>query len=178
MGRLRGAGLALTVAAGVWAAPLLPAPLWREPAVGAETARVTTCKFVGMPLRLKPGLSTQEGAFRFHRIADGTVTCDGPVLGERVPHPGTWTAGFGSATGSCTGGTGVFTHKFDFRTRNGNLNLTNRGTFTFGPLAGGVIDGEFDGDKIKGSFSVFPKDGDCVTSPLTQVLGEGQGTLK
>jgi len=72
----------------------------------------------------------------------------------------------------------VFTDVFTFPTKNGRLKLVNSGPFTFGPLKGGVVGGEFDGDAMAGTFSVSPRKGDCVTAPLAEVVLSGKGTLR
>lgn len=152
--------------------------LWVAPATGVETAKTTKCTFEGMTIAITPGMTTKTEAFKFRQATAGTARCDGPVLGKKVTGPGGWQASFGSFTGSCTGGKGEFTHQFEFPTSNGEVKLTNKGPFTFGPGKGGAIGGELDGDKMTGSFSVFPEGGNCVTRPVTRVSAKGEGTLR
>lgn len=164
-------GMAITVAAAV------VGPVWATPATGAEAA-ATTCTLGGMTLKLTPGLTTKTQDFTFKGTTKGTVDCKGPVLGKKVTGPGVWARDAGTGTGSCTGGKGTYEWAVVFPTADGKLKLTDKGTYTFGPLKGGAVGGEFDGEKFAGSFSTLPKKGDCVTSPLTVLTVEGKSTLK
>lgn len=89
-----------------------------------------------------------------------------------------WSASYGTVIGSCAGGESEVTDVFEFPTDNGTLKLAIKGTYTFALRKGGIAGGDFDTDKMKGSFSFFPTKGDCIISPVTEFAAEGQGTLK
>lgn len=104
----------------------------------------------------------------------GTINCVGAVNGHRVTGPGTLGfAGFFDV--SCAGGTGYETVSATIPTSAGPQKLTFPVKETVGP---GV--GYKSSDSLMGPlpFVYYPTEGDCVTSPVTEIFFSGQGVLK
>jgi len=170
---IRAAGVAVAIT-GLSVALLVPK------ASDADAASATKCTGKVPSVMLDPGLeATKHISGTFHNNGTGPVECAGPVLGKTPTGPGVFTHDAGKFEGSCAkGGKGVFTLTFRIPTKNGTVELVNTGPFTFGALQGGVVGGEYSGNAERGSFSVLPKKGDCVTSPITELAVDFKMTLK
>jgi hypothetical protein len=136
---------------------------------GAEESG-SHCTFQHVP-DLEPGLSYQETSGKFIDPGGGTITCEGDVAGS-----GDYTDS-GTVTGTCQGGG---TAEGDPTFTIGGQTFTDHIKITFGEPStkGGIVHAKFEGEKTKGTIELTPTKGDCVTSPVTQVKGVGEFTLK
>ncbi len=130
----------------------------------------THCTFQHVP-NLSPGLSYQSTTGTFTDPGGGTAKCTGDVSGS-----GSYTDS-GTVTGTCQGG-GVA--EGDPRFTIGDRTFTDHIKLTFGKPStkGGVVHGDFEGSRVKGTVELTPTKGDCVLSPVTQVKGVGEFALK
>lgn len=128
------------------------------------------CTFQHVP-NLKPGLSYKPSSGNFIDPGGGTAKCEGAVNGS-----GSYTDS-GTVTGTCQGGgTAVGDPTFTI----GGQTFTDHVNIKFGELStkGGIVHATFEGAKTKGTIELTPTKGDCVISPVTQVKGVGEFTLK
>ena len=128
------------------------------------------CTFQHVP-NLDPGLSYKQTDGKFIDPGGGTVDCKGAVSGS-----GTYSDS-GTVSGTCQGG-GVAEGDPTFTI--GGQTFTDHVKITFGKPStkGGVVHADFEGSKTKGTIELTPTKGDCVFSPVTQVKGVGEFTLK
>lgn len=112
----------------------------------------------------------------------GTVTCDGPVNGKTPTGPGTYGASGKYGTedpDDCSNAEGVYQNSITIPTADGPQRVTNEGDWTAGAFqGGGAFGGTFTGKTADGSFESTPKEGDCVTKPLTKMDISLRWTLK
>ncbi|MGH8990146.1 MAG: hypothetical protein ACRDZ7_01300 [Acidimicrobiia bacterium] len=103
----------------------------------------------------------------------GTVTCDGPVNGKQPTGPGTFGASGRYGTedpDTCSDIEGVFENSSTLPTGDGEENFKNKGTWAAGTFkGGGAFGGDFSGDRANGTFEATPKEGDCVSAPMTKL---------
>ena len=139
---------------------------------GASAQKTTNCEAT-VDIVVSPGLTAEGSSGTFTSNGEtGTITCDGPVDGAEPTGAGTWgiAGNYGTEDpDSCTGGgEGDVVHSFTFPTADGSHHGENHATFTFGALSGGsTFGGEVQGDKLSGTFSVTPREGDCFSKPMT-----------
>lgn len=167
---------ALAAAVAGMCAATLAAPV----AHAASAASATKCELTLDRVRIEPGLAaTAKKPFEFRNVGTGTATCDGPVLGKKPTGPGVYSLLAGTGRGSCAGGgSGTFRIAVTFPTADGPVKLTDRGTYTFGALKGGVVGVESTGKKGVVVSSVTPTKGNCVTAPVTEMSLTSTLTLK
>jgi hypothetical protein len=154
---------ALTLAGGIVAVGTTPS--------GAEESG-THCTFQHVP-DLKPGISYQPSSGTFVDPGGGTVECKGAVNGS-----GSYTDSGTYSDATCQGG-GKAMGDPSFTI--GDQTFTDHIRITFGEPSTngkGMVHAEFEGDKVKGTIELTPTKGDCVSSPVTQVRGVGEFTLK
>ena len=112
----------------------------------------------------------------------GTVTCDGPVNGKMPTGPGTYGASgrYGTANpDDCSNAEGDYQNSITIPTADGPQRVTNQGPWSAGAFqGGGAFGGTFKGETADGSFESTPKEGDCVTKPLTKMDIRLKWTLK
>jgi hypothetical protein len=112
----------------------------------------------------------------------GTVTCDGPVNGRKPTGPGTYGASGRYGTrgpDDCSKAEGDYQNSITIPTADGPQHVTNHGTWTAGAFqGGGAFGGTFTGETADGTFQTNPKEGDCVTKPLTKADAVVRWTLK
>jgi hypothetical protein len=141
---------------------------------GVSAQQATACEAT-VDIDMAPGLSSTASSGTFtSRGETGTVSCDGPVNGHQPSGPGTFGASghYGTQGGDvCTsGGEGDAKQRWTFPTADVDEEVTDTQTFTYGALSGGsTFGGEFKGERYSGTFEVSPKQGDCVTTPLTKI---------
>jgi hypothetical protein len=103
----------------------------------------------------------------------GTVTCDGPVNGKKPTGPGTYGAygNYGTKDpDNCSNAEGVFHNSITVPTADGPQTVTNQGDWVVGAFRGnGAFGGAFTGETADGTFDGTPKQGDCVTTPMTKM---------
>ena len=138
---------------------------------GAESG--THCTFSAAPADLKPGITYTPSSGTFVDPGGGTVECKGAVNGT-----GTYTDSGTYRDATCqNGGTGEGDPTFTI----GSRTLTDHVHITFGKPstnAKGIVHGDFEGQKFKGTIEITPTKGDCVINPLTQVKGVGDFTVR
>ena len=131
----------------------------------AAQQQATRCT-VEVSIVASPGLSEQPSSGAFHSDGEtGTIKCaDG-----RTGTFGT-DGRYGTKNPStCTsGGEGWGVQTFTIK------GVTVRDTFTFtnAGVSQGKLSGKSEGERLSGSFTVTPTDGDCFTKPMTK------GTIK
>ena len=138
---------------------------------GADSG--TRCTFQHVP-NLNPGVSYNSTSGTFTDPGGGTADCKGAVNGSG-PYVDSGT--YSNAT--CQGG----------GTAEGDPTFTINGeTFTdhikivFGKepprFPKGLVHATFEGEKVKGTIELMPTKGDCMSSPVTQIRGQGEFTMK
>ena len=138
---------------------------------GADSG--TRCTFQHVP-DLKPGVSYNSTSGTFTDPGGGTAECKGAINGSG---PYTDSGTYSNAT--CQGG----------GTAEGDPTFTINGeTFTdhvkivFGKepphFPNGLVRATFEGEKTKGTIDLMPTKGDCMSSPVTQIRGQGEFILK
>jgi hypothetical protein len=148
----------------------------------AVAAQPTVCTFEE-DVVASPGLSTAKSSGTFTSNGEtGTVSCNGPVNGGQPTGQGTEgiSGHYGTKGGdSCpSGGGGDFVTSFTIPTSRGAQHFTNSGTFTYGGIQQGLFAGQFQGDRMSGTFVARPTQGDCATAPVTKFHVTNRGTLK
>ncbi|MGQ0844113.1 MAG: hypothetical protein ACT4QF_08245 [Sporichthyaceae bacterium] len=151
------------------------------PTAPASATATTPCKVRAADVTFRPGVTLKPGRGSFVGSA-GRVDCDGRVLGRTVTGPGVYTSAGRIGTvdpDSCTsGGEGWGVMTITFPTAKGKFVLRNPFTFTYGAVTKkGLLKGEFTGDFFDGVFSITPKKGNCVTSPLTVSTASAEGEV-
>jgi hypothetical protein len=151
------------------------------PRAAVRAASPTACDFQA-DYTISPGLSTSPSSGTVTTNGDtGTITCSGPVNGKNPTGPGKIgvTGHYGTKSGeTCqSGGGGDFVANFSVPTSSGSEHVTVTGTFTYGGIQGGLFNGQFQGDRMSGTFQVRPTQGDCVTAPMTKAHQAARGTL-
>jgi hypothetical protein len=146
-----------------------------------SAASGTTCMVEHVPT-LKPGLSAVEGSSgTFEDAQDGTITCDGPVVGVTPTGPGTLhdKGNYGTKDGdSCFGGgEGEGAYTLVLPTADGERTLLAPFTMTFGDPntnGEGVVTVHLRGEGWSGDLGVTPTKGDCFSTPVTEVRVTGK----
>lgn len=146
------------------------------PASPAFSASGSTASCLVMsPLSFSPGIRTASQRVTSTSHGEtGTITCVGTVNGHEVMGPGTiGFAGFFDV--SCLGGTGHETVSVTIPTSAGPEKLNFPVDETVFP---GI--GYKSSESLLGplAFVYYPTEGNCVTSPVTEVAFAGQGVLK
>ena len=150
---------------------------------GVSAQQATRC-MATVDLELSPGLSNEPSSGTFTSNGEtGEVECEGPVNGKEPTGKGTWGVdghyGTEDPDACTTGGEGDAMQSSTVPTKDGEEKVTNNATFTFGALqGGGTFGGEFTGDNAEGTFEVTPKEGDCVSAPITKITVTLDYTLK
>lgn len=151
--------------------------------VASEAASGTTCKVEHVPT-LKPGLSVQGSSGTFEDAQDGTISCDGPVMGITPTGPGRLhdKGNYGTKDpDSCFGGgEGDGSYTLVFPTADGEQKLVAPFTFTFGGPATngeGVVALHVRGDGWSAELGVTPTKGDCFSAPVTEVRVTGKAAF-
>ena len=138
---------------------------------GADSG--THCTFQHVP-DLKPGVSYNSTSGTFTDPGGGTADCKGAINGSG---PYTDSGTYSNAT--CQGG-GMAEGDPTF-TINGET-FTDHVKITFGKepphFPNGLVRATFEGEKTKGTIDLMPTKGDCMFSPVTQIRGQGEFTIK
>jgi hypothetical protein len=155
------------------------------PSVGAgeATAQAKTNCEARTVFEFSPGFWREGNTGTFTTGGEtGTVTCDGPVNGKMPTGPGTYggSGRYGTENpDDCANAEGDYQNSITIPTADGPQHLSNRGLWKAGAFqGGGVFGGTFTGETADGTFEVTPKEGDCVTKPLTKTDGIVRWTLK
>jgi hypothetical protein len=161
--------------------------LFGSGAGSAGAGEGTRCTFA-YAVTLSPGLSVQPSTGTVSTDGPtGKLDCDGPVNGREARGAGTigidghygLDGGDSCASGFAGGGDGAGSSTLTVPTRGEDQRVTDTYALTYGqPSSRGVISGTFHGDRYSGTFSLYPLEGDCVTSPITRALLTGEGVLR
>jgi hypothetical protein len=139
----------------------------------AQAAEGTRCTFQHVP-DLKPGVSYNSTSGTFIDPGGGTAECKGAVNGS-----GPYTDSGTYTNATCQSG-GMAEGDPSF-TINGQT-FTDHIKIVFGKEPPrnfkGFVYATFEGEKVKGWIELTPTKGDCVSSPVTQIRGVGEFTLK
>jgi hypothetical protein len=135
----------------------------------------TTCRGVH-DVTLTPGFSIQTGSGTFVHH-NGTVECTGPVNGYKPAGAGTTDAygdyhGVSCASAVTRDGSANEVFTMDIPSASGVQRVVSHllVTFTGRPgTHGGLVEGQFTGDHMSGTFEATPLEGDCVSRPLSRV---------
>jgi hypothetical protein len=131
---------------------------------------------MSIPTRLSPGFSLTSSTGTYGTAGEaGTMLCLGSVDGNRVTGPGTF--GFeGTYTGDCFGNVGSGTYSFTLPTESGSRHFT--GSYTERRTGfNGPVEASQPGGRFHGVFVVLPREGDCVSTPVTGVVINIAGTF-
>ena len=138
------------------------------PAHAADTAVCT----LSHPLTLSPGLTLARDRHGATNNSIGSINCLGSLKGHQIVGPGSVTDD-ASLVGNCVQGTGSGTFVFSIPIAGGTNVLVSE-KYTFGYV--GIV-GTFSAPTFSGVFEFLPQIGDCVLTPLTQVVVLAQGTI-
>lgn len=145
--------------------------------VGADSG--TTCVIEHL-VSLEPGLSVQGSSGTFEDKVLGTASCDGPVNGVTPTGPGTFhdKGRYGTKDpDSCLGGgEGEGAYTMVFPTAAGDQTVVLPFTLKYGDPStkNGPVAIHTRGEGWIGEFGGTPKEGDCVSKPVTKVLAKGE----
>jgi hypothetical protein len=139
-----------------------------------DEGKGTEC-FIDKDDVLSPGLSISPSSGTVATPAPGVIECHGKVNGHDPKGDGQVTeqARYGTKDpDTCqNGGEGDGKLEVSIPTSAGVERFTMLFTFTYGEPStrGGVVAGKFQGRGFHGTFDATPKEGDCVTKPVTRV---------
>jgi hypothetical protein len=142
--------------------------------LGDENEKGAHC-FIDKDDTLSPGLSLQGSSGSVATPGPGIIECHGKINGADPTGDGQVTeeARYGTKDpDTCQGGgEGDGKLNISIPTSAGLQTFVATFTFTFGEPSthGGVVAGRFQGDGIHGTFDATPKQGDCVSKPVTLV---------
>ena len=147
-----------------------------------EAQQKTTCE-ARADFDFTPGFWREGNSGTFTTNGEaGTVTCNGPVNGKMPTGPGTYgvQGNYGTKDpDNCSNAEGDYRNSITVPTADGPQKVTNQGRWVVGAFrGGGAFGGEFTGETADGTFEGTPKDGDCVTSPMTKMGVVLRWTLK
>jgi hypothetical protein len=151
---------------------VLTLPLLAVAPASAATGSTAACSF-SLTLTLAPGISgTSSGTSTVTTHGEtGTITCAGTVAGKGIDGMGT-IGEEGTVDGTCALGSGSTTFSMTIPTASGPVTMRTPATFIYGPGLG-----YGGGDAFHGSFQFLPTAGDCITTPVTQIVVLGQHIL-
>jgi hypothetical protein len=139
-----------------------------------DEGKGTEC-FIDKDDVLSPGLSLSPSSGTLATPAPGVIECHGKVNGHDPTGDGQVTeqGRYGTKDpDTCqNGGEGDGRFVVSVPTNGGVQTFTMLFTFTYGEPStrGGVVAGKFSGKGFHGTFDATPKEGDCVTKPVTRV---------
>ena len=151
--------------------------------IGAEAQqKPTTCEAT-TDMDLSPGFWREGNSGTFTTNGEtARVTCNGPVNGKQPTGPGKFAAWgmYGTKDpDTCNNAEGVFQNSMTIPTAGGNEKWTNKGDWLAGAFkGGGAFGGDFTGNNGDGTFEVTPRQGDCVSGPMTKVSTVIRWTMK
>jgi len=147
----------------------------------ADGPSAAICSWTGRAT-FSPGLTftPQRGTLQFPGRS-GSIICQGTIRGAEVTGPGTLglqgdyglgplSEAFGG--GACHEGGARFVFAMTIPTKNGPVELSATADAEHvGPL------GQYQGPSFSGALRFSPGKGDCVNSPATELVMNGQGLL-
>jgi hypothetical protein len=167
-----------------WRLALIPALALMAP-VGVrrvEAQPPTNCES-RFDMVMSPGLWREGNSGTFTTNGEsGKVTCDGPVNGKNPTGPGTFGAHgrYGTdGADSCNKIEGIYENFMTVPTADGHEKVKNKGDWVAGAFkGGGAFGGRFTGETGDGTYEAAPKEGDCVTKPMTVISVVARWTMK
>jgi hypothetical protein len=144
------------------------------PAVSV-TPSTATCN-ARWTLKFSPPIAPDPGVSAWTSHGEtGTIQCAGTVNGHIVTGAGT-TGSHGVFEGSCVmGGTASETISITVPTTGGPQKLAFKTTLVVGPGTGIKFSDSFVGLFL---FEYYPTKGDCLNTPVEEIVSFGQGVLK
>ncbi len=140
------------------------------PATAAEQAS-TKCT-VEVVLVASPGLSQEPGSGAYHTGGEtGKMSC---ADGRSGTYGTDGRYGTNKAATCSSGGEGWGVNSFTLD----GTNVRDTYTIVFPGMSQGTLQGTFDGERISGSWTFTPTEGDCVTKPMSKGTLKIEGTLK
>ena len=150
---------------GVFSLILLSAPVL--PAGAQQQGARCTADYV---VKLSPGLGSEPASGVFHSDGEsGSIDCQG----QRGTFGGDGRYGTKDPMTCTSGGEGWGVHSF---TIDGDT-IKNSFTMEIGSISDRPTSGRFEGERLSGTFSVTPIEGDCVTKQATSVRVKIDGLL-
>ena len=170
MRRPRAAVTAVALVALVFLIPARPSPAAAtEPAAPVGSEAVCVAQWLDT---LTPGISLTPSTVTFTSNGPtGTITCVGSVRGHAVTGPGTF-GEQGRISGTCASGSGEAIFTMTIPTDGGPQTVIVPAVFTTVGTVGLRPTGTF-----PGGFVAVPAQGDCVTTPITQIAVVLYGVL-
>jgi hypothetical protein len=147
-----------------------------------EAQEKTRCETT-VDMDIAPGLWREGNAGTYTTNGEtGPVTCTGPVSGKQPTGPGTFSGQGRYGTkdpDTCDNAEGIYNNTMTLPTAGGQVRWADQGTWAAGTFkGGGAFGGDFSSDKVTGTFEVTPKEGDCVSKPLTKISALIRWTIK
>jgi hypothetical protein len=119
---------------------------------------------------LSPGIGSEPVSGVFHSDGEsGTIDCEG----RKGTFGGDGRYGTKDPVTCTSGGQGWGVNSF---TIDGKT-VKNTFTMEFGGISGGFVTGRFEGDRMSGTFTFTPIEGDCVSQPATSGRVQIDGLL-
>jgi hypothetical protein len=151
--------------------------------VGADAQQKPTSCESAVDMDLSPGFWREGNSGTFTTNGEtGTVKCNGPVNGKQTTGPGSFgvSGRYGTKDpDTCNNAEGIYRASITVPTADGKEKWTNRGDWAAGAFkGGGAFGGDFTGENGDGTFEVTPKQGDCVSSPMTKIHVTVRWTMK
>jgi hypothetical protein len=146
--------------------------------VQAQEKKTTNCEF-SFDADVSPGFWREGNRGTWGTNGEtGTMTCDGPMNGKRLTGPGKFAIGGHYGTkgdNTCDRLQGDYQISVNFPTADGKETVKDNGTWAAGTFkGGGAFGGEWAGERAYGTFETTPREGDCVTKPMTKAHVTGR----
>lgn len=120
---------------------------------------------------LSPGIGSDPVSGAWHSGGEtGTVDCQG----RKGTFGGDGRYGTKDPDSCTSGGEGWGVHSFTLQ----GESIKSTMTYDFGGISGGIVSGRFQGERLSGTFTFTPVEGDCVKNPATKGKVHIEGTLK
>lgn len=131
----------------------------------------TRCTFE-VVVSLSPGLSQQPSSGPYHTGGEtGTIKC---VDGRSGTFGSDGRYGTKEPVTCTSGGEGWGVSSFTMN----NVNVKDSATIKFAGMSQGTTSGKFEGERLSGSYTYTPIDGDCFNKPLTKGTVRAEAILK
>ena len=149
------------IAAVLLSAPVMPA--------GAQQQQGIPCT-ADYEVSLSPGFGSEPVSGAFHSDGEsGTIDCQG----RTGTFGGDGRYGTEEPVTCTSGGDGWGVNSF---TLDGET-IKNTFTMDFGGISSGLVTGRFQGERMSGTFTFTPTEGDCLKNPATKGRVRIDGTL-
>ena len=120
---------------------------------------------------LSPGLGSDPVSGAWHSGGEtGTIDCQG----RKGTLGGDGRYGTKDPDSCTSGGEGWGVSSFILQ----GETIKNTMTYDFGGISNGLVSGRFEGERLSGTFTFTPTEGDCIKNPATKGKIHIEGTLK